>query len=210
MTHGTSGMRKGISLVEMMIAIVLLGVLSVIGYKYYKNFFDTDVVSKKARIATVVEQAAQLSSAYDVYQQQFGTSPASVATLVAGNVQILKTTPTMPTVSAAGWTLNSAMELDAGTTATNDTGFVLTIDGATLTALDKKKYCRVFNNMMDDTQLLTNETSYAGSADGTGPKDAATMYSTAGNVFKDAFCYNSGTVGAPVLKIVFVKNVDPS
>ena len=33
------GMRSGISLVEMMIAVILFGVISVVGLKYYKNYY---------------------------------------------------------------------------------------------------------------------------------------------------------------------------
>ncbi len=209
MTHGTSGMRKGISLVEMMIAIVLLGVLSVIGYKYYKNFFDTDLVAKKARMATVVDQASQLSSAYDVYQQQFGTAPDVIAKLTDANVQILKTLPTMPSsITATGWTLNVGDVDGAG--AATDSVFVLPLDGTATTA-DKKKYCRVFNNMMINTKSLTDESSYA-NADGSVPLLIPTAVTGMYALYTNAFCVDetaASTLGTVTgLKIVFVKQLN--
>ncbi|MCW9067662.1 MAG: prepilin-type N-terminal cleavage/methylation domain-containing protein, partial [Sulfurimonas sp.] len=34
-------MRKGISLMEMLVAIILLGILSSVGFTYYKNYYST-------------------------------------------------------------------------------------------------------------------------------------------------------------------------
>lgn len=208
MTHGTSGMRKGISLVEMMIAIVLLGVLSVIGYKYYKNFFDTDLMAKKARMGTVIDQASQLSSAFDVYQQQLGTAPTAIMDLTSTSVQILKTLPTMPTsvtLAASGWSLTTTDVDGAGAV---DAVFALPLDGSATTA-DKKKYCRVFNNMMLSTKSLADESSYA-NADGTVPLTIPTALTGLYAVYGNAFCMDDtpAAVGAtPGLKIVFVKQL---
>jgi prepilin-type N-terminal cleavage/methylation domain-containing protein len=47
MTRGRKGMRKGISLVEMLIAIILFGTISMISFKYAANFYDTKLASKK-------------------------------------------------------------------------------------------------------------------------------------------------------------------
>ncbi len=65
MEKSYSGMRKGLSLVEMMIAIVLFGVLSTVGYKYYKNFLYTELAAKQARVAALIDPATQLSNAYE-------------------------------------------------------------------------------------------------------------------------------------------------
>jgi len=54
MTQNYTGMRKGISLVEMMIAIILFAALSTIGLKYYKNYINTDLQAMKARNAAAV------------------------------------------------------------------------------------------------------------------------------------------------------------
>ena len=54
------GMRKGISLVEMLIAIVLFGVIGTISFIYYKNYYDTSFAAKKLRISVVIDQASQL------------------------------------------------------------------------------------------------------------------------------------------------------
>jgi len=209
MTHGTSGMRKGISLVEMMIAIVLLGVLSVVSYKYYKNFFDTDLVTKKARMATVVDQASQLSSAYDVYQQQMGTAPTTETDLTATNVQILKALPTMPATITGAWTLTTTVDIGGPSTAT-DAVFVLPLTGGTTGGAgtaDAKKYCRVFNNMMLNTKLLTDESSYA-AADGTSPILIPTAVTGMSAVYGNAFCADDVTLGAAGLKIIFVKQLN--
>ncbi len=201
MTHGASGMRKGISLVEMMIAIVLLGVLSVIGYKYYKNFFDTDLVAKKARMGTVVDQASQLSSAYDVYQQQMGTAPTLIGELNASNVQILKALPTMPSSVSASWDLN--VTDIGGPSAVADAVFILPLTGGATGSItaDAKKYCRVFNNMMDSSKSLTDDTSYSG-------QTVPQMMTT----YTNAFCMDdtaTPTLGtATGLKIVFVKQLN--
>ncbi|MDQ1298907.1 MAG: hypothetical protein QG558_1446, partial [Campylobacterota bacterium] len=48
MTHTYTGMRKGISLVEMMITIILFAALATISLKYTKNFFDTGLAAQKA------------------------------------------------------------------------------------------------------------------------------------------------------------------
>ena len=87
-----TGMRKGISLVEMIIAVILFATLAGISVKYYKNFFNTELTAKKARVAALLDQAAQMSNAYDAYLGEYypcepsvyvdgyymGTAPASL------------------------------------------------------------------------------------------------------------------------------------
>jgi len=88
-----TGMRKGISLVEMMIAIILFGVISIVGYKYYKNFMNTSLSGQKARVASLIDQARQLSNAYDVYKAQFGVVPTDEANLTQANALIMTSIP---------------------------------------------------------------------------------------------------------------------
>jgi Tfp pilus assembly protein PilE len=86
------GMRKGISLVEMTIAVILFGLLSTIAMLYYKSLFNIDLTSKKARVAALMDQAYQLSGAYDVFVAQQGVSPSlsDLTEFNASNVLILK------------------------------------------------------------------------------------------------------------------------
>ena len=208
MVHGSSvnrsfkGMRKGISLVEMLIAIVLFGVISAIGYKYYKNFYDTTLAAKKARIAAIVDQATQISNAYDIYAMQKGTVPITIASLSDATTKILtETPPTIPEISTTGWEIADptaladrvGLTLAGLTVAANDTGFTYILDGGT--AADQLEYCNILNNIAKSTWSLD---SLLADID-----DEATMYA-APNSLSSMMCYNNGGV----LTFAFVKTVN--
>jgi len=140
-------MRKGISLVEMLIAIVLFGVISSIGYKYYKNFYDVSLAAKQTRISAIIDQATQISNAYDLYVMKEGVAPTTMAKLSAANVGILTEKPTaMPELTNTGWAISTNLEL-GGTTANNDIGFTYVLDGTGLSATDELEYCNILNNV---------------------------------------------------------------
>lgn len=198
MAQNYSGMRKGISLVEMMIAVILFGVISVVGFKYYKNYYNTDLAAKKARVAALMDQATQLSNAYDVYTAQFGTAPTTIANLTANNAKILTAIPTPITeIGVAGWVLDAATDYTGavapGTVAT-DIAFTYTIDNPGAGKVDNEEYCALFNNMINpalsvnvtDTQTFGTNTA---------------QYAALGN----AYC--SGTV-ANALTIVVIKQAN--
>lgn len=204
-------MRKGLSLVEMMIAIILFGVMSMIGLQYYKNFMNTDLSAKKARVAALLDQATQLSNAYDLYKAQFGTSPANVAALYANNSMILTGEPTAITEIGAGpWNLSTATDIDDADAddSTNagvdeDVAFTYTIDNS---GIDDEQYCALINNTIDSTVSVnvTSSTTFMAS-------DAAVT------AYGKVFCYNSGLAlgavaaadgGAGGLTFVFIKEIN--
>jgi len=186
-----TGMRKGISLVEMMIAIILFGVISIIGFKYSSNFYDTKLASKKALVASLVEQGTQLSNAYDIYSIQFGVAPTDETNLTQANVQILSAIPTTITeIGTIGWNLNLAIDADNDTVADD---YVFEFDVAGTTA-DSSEYCAVLNNIVT-TSVDLNTTLFP----------LATYNSTTSGT---AFCYGSGVGGAAPYKMVFVKEIN--
>ena len=73
MTRSQGRMRKGISLMEMLIAIILLGVISSIGYAYYKNYYNTALAAKQTKVAILVDQANQMKNMLELYKIKFGT-----------------------------------------------------------------------------------------------------------------------------------------
>jgi prepilin-type N-terminal cleavage/methylation domain-containing protein len=160
-TRGYKGKRSGISLVEMLIAIVLFGVISAIGYKYYKNFYDTTLAAKKARVSAIIDQATQISNAYDIYAMQIGTVPITMASLSAVTSKILTETPApIPEVSTTGWKIASptaladavGLDLD-GNAAGNDVAFTYSVNGPANDS-DKRDYCNILNNVEDPTWSL--------------------------------------------------------
>lgn len=177
------GMRKGISLVEMTIAVILFGLLSTIAMLYYKSLFNIDLTAKKARVAALMDQAYQLSGAYDVFVAQQGVSPsvADLSEFNATNIMILRTLPRDITeMTTVGWELN--------TSAVNGHPafqFPIDLNGTSYQTLkDDDLYCAIFNHEMNRSIDLnvTNNTNFG---------TAATQYAK----YKDSFCY-SQPVGA--------------
>jgi prepilin-type N-terminal cleavage/methylation domain-containing protein len=144
-----TGMRKGISLVEMIIAIVLFAALAAIGLKYTKSYLNTDMQAKKARVAAATDQANQLLQAYVVYKTETGLEPTSITDL-NGTSMILNAIPTTITeMSQNGWSFSSDY---------NGSGpaFVMTIDlnGTTTGTKSDEEYCALFNREFNTSTEL--------------------------------------------------------
>ena len=169
MTGQDKGMRKGISLVEMLVAIVLFGLIGVISYNYYKVYYDTAFAAKQARVYTILDQAQQLSNAHDLYETKNGANPIIIDNMVTD--KIIKEQPPVPMqVSTSGWKLyndqtgadaNISIELGDSSLADNDVAFVLTLDGnATSTTATADKdlldYCNILNNTANTTWSLSS------------------------------------------------------
>lgn len=204
-TRGHRGMRKGISLVEMLMAIVLLGLLGVISYNYYKVYYDTSFAAKQARVYVIVDQAQQLSNAHDLYEVKNGVVPATIAAMVTDK-QLTKIPDAIPQVTATGWELYSykagavaTIDLN-GTTADNDIAFVTKVDSATSANQDKLDYCNILTNTFQSSWSLA-ATDAAVVAIGATPKLG---YASA-SFSNDAFCYASA---ANTYHMIFVKRVD--
>ena len=153
-----TGMRKGISLVEMIIAIILFAALATIGLKYSKNYINTDLQAMKARVAAAMEQAKQLSDAYKIYTVEYGdlnqTSDLnSTASMVMTNLpiaidEITNTTP-------IAWEYNSSISATYTKKA-----FTMAVDANDSTTSDEQ-YCKLwnreFNSSLGELNVSVNE-----------------------------------------------------
>jgi len=146
-TRNHRNMRNGISLIEMMIAIILFGVVAAIGFRYSKNYYDTDLSAKQALVSSVMEQATQMSGAYDIYKAKRGQAPSAVSDLYAADTRILTGKPAnVKEITTSGWDLNTSMDIDgAGST---DIAFIYKVDAPSSTN-DKIEYCNVINNIVN-------------------------------------------------------------
>jgi prepilin-type N-terminal cleavage/methylation domain-containing protein len=200
MTRGHKKMRSGISLVEMLIAIVLFGVISVIGYKYYKNYYNTTLAAKQARIAAVIDQATQISNAYDLYTAKVGVAPTLMTDLSAAGVKILTKKPdAIPEITATGWAISTTAALNDATL--NDIVFTYPVDGAAATNADKLEYCNILNNFTQSAWPLDEVDTDVGTS--------LTMYdATNANTlaFTSMMCYRTAL---NTYTIAFVKSVTP-
>ena len=202
-------MRSGISLVEMMIAIILFGVISAAGFKYYKNYYDIGLSSKQTLMSIIVDQGTQLSNAYDIYEAKKGAAPTDIAELSAEDVRIIKETPkAIPEVSAGGWSIKTDLELDKGSTATNDIALIYNIDASSLSTADKISYCNVLNNIAASSWDY-NATSDSASTDNAEEviTKSEEMYDKSTWDFTRIMCY---TPDDSVFNIAFVKKVNPN
>lgn len=196
-------MRSGISLVEMLLAIILFGAISTIGFKYAKNFYNVNLASKQALVSAVVDQATQLSNAYDIYQTKKGVAPAAETDLIDPSIKILTKIPDdilAITDDDDGWKLTK-INLDGSTDAENDTVFIYKVTSATSSDVDKLTFCNILNNIEDSSYSLDTAKSDIGAAD--------TMYdgtATAanGHLFHELMCYYDDTD----LIFAFIKEID--
>ncbi|MFK5937018.1 MAG: prepilin-type N-terminal cleavage/methylation domain-containing protein [Sulfurimonas sp.] len=209
-THGSRvtrghGMRRGISLIEMLMAIVLLGLLGGISFNYYKVYYDVDFAAKQAKVYVILDQATQLSGAHDLYTVKNGLEPTTVAAMVTDK-QLLRIPDPIPEITAAGWVLLPAVEVDGGTTAANDVAFTYAIDTAAGTDLASQvDYCNILTNTSSTATWSLSSTATNIGAIGT---DIATGYAEA-NWGNDYFCYSSAAPAADkTMTMVFVKRVD--
>ena len=207
MVHGSSvnkgykGMRKGISLVEMLIAIVLFGVLAAMSFKYVKNFYDTEIATKQARIAALIEQGTQLTNAYDIYTMKYGTAPATLDVLYDNTVKILTQKPTtIKEIGTAGWAYTQAADLGSGANGViaggSDTVYYFDL----LANEDSAKYCAVINNMADGDGVGVTTSLVADAAT---PFISTTYYKTGD--YSNFYCVGTDATGVGPYRIFFIK-----
>lgn len=183
MVHPYNGKRKGISLVEMTIAVILFGLLSTIALLYYRSLFNIDLTAKKARVAALMNQAYQLSGAYDIYVAQEGTAPVdtNLSDFNATNILILRSLPRdIREMTSTGWELN--LTAVAGRPALL---FPIDLNGSTYASLpDDDLYCAIFNREINRSIELnvTNNTNFG---------NITTNYA----LYGESFCY-SELIGA--------------
>lgn len=183
MTQAYTGNRKGISLVEMVIAIILFAALATIGLKYSKNYINTDLQAAKARVAALTEQASQLTQAFAIYTAEMGAAPTSILDL-NGSSQIMHTLPTPITEITTSATNIYAWDLNTSTGFTNGptVAFTYVID-RNASAKSDEQYCQLFNREFNSsTELNVTDGMTIGGA------DAATAY-TALKGQGNAFCW---------------------
>ena len=201
-TRGHGMMRKGISLIEMLMAIVLLGILGTLSYNYYKVYYDVSFASKQAKIYVIMDQAVQISGAHDLYTVKNGVVPTTMALLVS-NRQLLEIPPKMPEISATGWVIQDQVEIDGGTTAANDIYFQYEIDG-TAAQIDKLEYCNILTNTFDNAWSLDVTVSDDTAVVALGA-DVQAAY--ASQTFK-GFCFATGGV-SDTYELAFIKTLNP-
>lgn len=144
MKKSYTGMRKGLSLMEMLIAIVLFGLITSIGYIYYKNYYDTSYAAKQARVYVIVDQATQLKNAFDLYSIKYGKDANETQTLV--DDKLLTAVPiTFPTITSGSWDLNHSLNFDNANS--DDAAFTMQINGTGITDADKLDYCNILNSL---------------------------------------------------------------
>lgn len=197
MTRGHTGMRKGISLVEMLIAIILFGVLAVMSFKYVKVFYDTELATKQARIGALIEQGMQLTNAYDLYSIKTGAAPTTLAILSDPTVKILTQTPTPITeINPAGtWLYSEVANLTSGglgaVAGGSDTAYYFDLAATD----DGAEYCAIINNMVDGTTSMDVTSASA---------FISTTYFDTG-VYSSMYCVGTGALGVGPFRIIFVK-----
>ncbi|OHD92964.1 MAG: hypothetical protein A2552_12265 [Sulfuricurvum sp. RIFOXYD2_FULL_44_160] len=157
MTH-TTGMRKGISLVEMIIAIILFAALATIGLKYSKNYINTELQAMKARVAAAMEQGKQLSDAYKIYTVEYGDLNQTTD-LNATDTRIMTSLPVpideITATSLIAWEYNSSIS----STYTKK-AFTMAVD-ANNSATSDEQYCKLwnreFNSSLGELNVSVNE-----------------------------------------------------
>jgi len=199
-----NGMRKGISIVEMMIAVVLFGVISTIGFKYAKNYYDVSLTAKQASVSAVVEQATQLSNAYDLYEIKRGKIPTAVSDLNASDIRIITEIPgNVEAITADGWALRDDLEIDGDGDA-DDIAFVYPVSGPT-TDEEKQSYCNVLNNIANSTWDYNASYNSTNDADAEEINDANGMYSKNNFDFSKIMCYGTDS---STMTFAFVKKLN--
>jgi len=151
------GTRKGISLVEILIAIILFGVVTSLSFTYYKTYYDTSTAAKQARVSVITDQASQLSNAYLLYTTKYGIDPATPQDFV--DKKFLTAVPiAQPLITSSGWAIDTNLSLENNSTG-RGYGFVYNID-ANVSQRDRLDYCNILNNNAETTwKLDTNEST---------------------------------------------------
>ena len=238
MTRSHKGMRKGMSLLELLTAIVLLGILSGVGFKYYKIFYDTSFAAKQAKMYIMIEQGQQLLGAHSLFDTKNGISPINIESMVIDK-QLKEVPPAIPEISNSGWKLWTYQSTDLYATGNgadanislnttenaatgsnggidNDIAFILPLDGNGTSDADKLDYCNIINNTGQRTwRLDTNISIYQSIAGGTtlGDGEAFDWYTLAisadNNVSTELFCFmDDGSASDGNLTVVFKVLVD--
>ncbi|MCW8894800.1 prepilin-type N-terminal cleavage/methylation domain-containing protein [Sulfurimonas sp.] len=200
MTVSHKGMRKGISLMEMLVAIILLGILSSVGFTYYKNYYSTALAAKQIKVAILLDQAAQLKNGLELYAVKTGVDAnSSVADPADANnglgllvaQRIITSIPaTIPDMSDQGWFVSTnTVDIDStfiqtqGGTTLNEQFLTYDLNG-TAVGSDRQDYCNALNNIASNGAL-----SYDVVEAGLGA-DINASAELANNTF---FCWDSDT-----------------
>jgi len=207
MTQPYNGMRKGISLVEMIIAVILFATLASITIKYYKNFFNTELTAKKARIGALLDQGAQMSNAYDAFVAQVGSASfldVNLSQLTDGNISILTRLPQAIQGLATGEGRFGAWELNNTSGISGTTGYALQykldMNGTgnmNNGSLDDEQYCVLINHESNASLDFNVSATSAGLAAYI-PTDIDNAYHRYGQIF----CYRPTAAVTPRLIIV--------
>ena len=209
MTRGhNKGMRKGISLIEMLMAIVLLGLLGGISYNYYKVYYDVAFAAKQAKVYVILDQAVQISGAHDLYTVRNGFEPANMAALVSDK-QLVKIPDAIPEVTNTGWELLATADINGTTAGNTDVAFRYKIDSAVTTVVlqDQIDYCNILTNT---SATSTWSLDSNGSAIGAGGQTIRDGYNYA-SWGTDIFCHSTAATPAKgTMEMNFIKRVDNS
>ena len=205
MTRSHKGMRHGLSLLELLTAIVLMGILSGVGFKYYKVFYDTSFAAKQARIYMLIEQGQQLSGAHQLFETKNGLVPVQINDMVIDQQLAIKP-PVMADVSSSGWLLKTYqtiglydsntsdgnISIDQNRTSLtsleNDIAFVLPFDEVTTAEQTRLDFCNIINNTGKRSWRLDSlDGNYTATATSSWPG----VMATSGLVNQDLFCYKA-------------------
>ena len=186
MKQAYTGMRKGISLVEMIIAIILFATLATIGLKYTKNYLNTDLQAMKARVAAATEQANQLTQAYSIYKTETGMEPTVIGDFNSTTNPIMTNIPAIITeMSTTGWELNTSTD-----TGGRNIGFQMKLDlnGTTTPTTADEQYCALWNREFNTSSELnvTDGQTFGGTFTDINTSRSA-LVGTA-----QSFCYTDG------------------
>ena len=220
MTRRHNGMgRKGLSLMEMLVAIILLGIISSIGYNYYKNYYDTSLAAKQVKVSVLIDQAAQLKNAMELYKVKFGQD-VNITTTVddLGNgigllltQRIITEIPApIPDITTDGFfvanglgDINSTLIQQLNGTGANELVLTYELNGTTSAKVDRIAYCNAVNNIASNGVITYTNTAatYATAA----WDDLNKSAELANNTF---FCWDSdNTDDAAGLQLVFISKI---
>lgn len=212
MTVSHRGMRRGISLMEMMVAVIMLGILSSVGYNYYKNYFDTSLAAKQIKVAVLIEQASQLKNALELYRTKFGIDANTTQGLqVLADQRIITEVPTtIPDISSTGWVLetdvqdiNSTLISAQGGTTSNEQLITYDVDQGTV--VDKMQYCNALNNIASNG--VTDFTVLEAGLDVDLTDSIITSDTGALEIENTFFCWDSNATANTGIQFVFITKI---
>jgi len=136
-----------------------------------------------------MDQATQMSGAYDIYKAKRGEAPASIDNLYAADTKILLRKPDkVVEITTSGWDLSTSMNINTDT-GDNDIAFTYKIDAPSTTS-DKLEYCNVLNNIVN-SDWDYNAVSDSGNSGATDEKVGTVreMYDKTSWNFKTITCF---------------------